>query len=245
MPNKGNIELNEFFDNIKSEVNPTTYEKEDFDKFEAIPILNTQCIYVYDFARKKITYCRNARVLGFENDEFSLFHASNYHVNDRNIINTVTTSAIKHGISGNMLMHDCCLSLTFRLRKKDGTYIQVLKQTTIYNLDNEDRMTTNVTILSDINFINTPGHVNWSFTLKNLDSDHFENLICGDVRTIFTKRELEVIPYLVKNKSSGQIAEKLFISKLTVDSHRKSIKRKSGCTNMYELMTFASRNKLV
>jgi DNA-binding NarL/FixJ family response regulator len=144
-----------------------------------------------------------------------------------------------------MLFRECSLSLTFRVKKKDGTYAQVLKQTTIYHLDEEKRMSTNVTILSDISFINTPGHVNWAFSLKNLDSEKFEDLISGEVRKLFTKRELELIPYFIKGDSSSFIAEKLFISKLTVDSHRKNIKRKSGCSNAYELMTFSSRNKLI
>ena len=245
MSNKGNKDLLNFFSEVKSKVGKIDSTEEDYTRFENIPILNTQCLYIYDFARNKITYCRNAHVFGFENDHFTLERASNYHPNDRAIINTVTESAIRRGLEENMLSHECCLSLTFRLKRKDGSYAQVLKQTTIYHLDEEKRMSTNVTILSDISFINTPGHVNWSFTLKNLDTKHFEDLICGDVRKLFTKRELELIPYLVKSDSSPIISEKLFISKLTVDSHRKNIKRKSGCSNAYELLAFATRNKLM
>lgn len=240
-----NSNLLEFFKNIKEKINQVDYLPEDIQKFQTIPILNTQCVYIYDFSRNKITYCRNANVLGFNDEEFTIEHASNYHPDDKILVNTVTQSAIKYGIEDDMMDHNCCLELTFRLKRKDGTYAQVLKQTTVYHLDDNQRMSTNVTILSDISFIQTPGYVNWSFKLNNLNSDHFENKICGDIKNIFSNKELELFPYFIKGESSKKIADHFFISKLTVDTHRRNIKSKSGCKNMYDLLTFSTRNKLI
>lgn len=245
MDENGNKKLEHFFTGIKGDVGKVEINEADHGKFNNIPILSTQCLYVYDFARNKITYCRNAHVLGFEDDEFSFENALDYHPNDQEVINTVTKASIKYGIEENMFSHDCCLELTFRIRKKDGAYVQVLKQTTIYDLDENERMSTNVTILSDISFINSPGHINWSFKLKNLTSEQFEDQICSEVRKLFSKKELELIPYFIKGETSQVISDKFFISKHTVDTHRRNIKSKSGCSNMYELMTFATRNKLV
>lgn len=240
-----NNELLEFFKEIQSKVNLVELSEEDTQKFNAIPILNTQCLYVYDFARQKIIYCRNAHVLGFTDEEFAMENAANYHPDDKTLVNAVTESSIKHGIEDNMLNHNCCLELTYRIKRKDGSYAQVLRQTTIYHLDDQQRMSTNVSILSDISFIQTPGFVNWSFKLNNLNSDYFENKICGDIKGIFSKKELELIPYFIKGASSKEIADQFFISKHTVDTHRRNIKRKSGCLNMYDLLTFSSRNKLI
>jgi len=240
-----NSDLIDFFKRIKKEVNQVDYLPEDFQKFETIPILNTQCLYIYDFPRNEIVYCRNANVLGFSDEEFAIKHASNYHPDDRILVNTVTESSIKHGIEKNVMDHNCCLELTFRLKRKDGTYAQVLKQTTIYHLDDKQRMSSNVTILSDISFIQTPGYVNWSFKLNNLNSDYFESRICGDIKDLFSKKELELIPFFIKGASSKEIADHFFISKHTVDTHRRNIKSKSGCKNMYDLLTFSSRNKLI
>ncbi|RYM32575.1 LuxR family transcriptional regulator [Brumimicrobium glaciale] len=240
-----NSELLNFFRKIKGDVNPVDFSSDDIQKFDAIPILNTQCLYVYDFPRNKIVYCRNTHVLGFNNEEFTIDHSSNYHPDDRVLVNVVTQSSVKHGVEHNMMNHNCCLELTFRLKRKDGTYAQVLKQTTIYHLDDNQRMSTNITILSDISFIQTPGYVNWSFKMNNLNSDFFEDKICGDIKNIFSKKELELIPCFVRGASSKEIADQFFISKHTVDTHRRNIKSKSGCKSMYDLLTFSSRNKLI
>jgi DNA-binding CsgD family transcriptional regulator len=50
-----------------------------------------------------------------------------------------------------------------------------------------------------------------------------------------SKREKEILILLMQGKNSRQIGETLFISKLTVDVHRKSILRKTGSTSTVEL----------
>ncbi|MCP5063782.1 MAG: helix-turn-helix transcriptional regulator [Ignavibacteriae bacterium] len=53
-----------------------------------------------------------------------------------------------------------------------------------------------------------------------------------------TEREVEIINYLIVGKSSKQIAEKLFITKYTVDSHRKHILEKTKFHSTAELVGF-------
>jgi DNA-binding CsgD family transcriptional regulator len=50
-----------------------------------------------------------------------------------------------------------------------------------------------------------------------------------------TRRELEIVHYIVADMSYGEIAEKLCISKLTVHTHVKNIYRKLGVRNKMEL----------
>ncbi|GAB4299567.1 MAG: hypothetical protein Kow0098_26200 [Ignavibacteriaceae bacterium] len=50
-----------------------------------------------------------------------------------------------------------------------------------------------------------------------------------------TDREIEIIELLLQGNSSQQIAEKLFISKHTVDTHRRNILEKTGAQNTTEL----------
>ena len=83
------------------------------------------------------------------------------------------------------------------------------------------------------------------FKLKNLDSAYFEEKICGDIKNLFTKKELELIPLFIQGLQSKEIAENTFLSKQTVDTHKRNIKAKSGCKTNYELMLFANRNKLL
>ncbi len=60
-----------------------------------------------------------------------------------------------------------------------------------------------------------------------------------------TKREKEIISLLVNGKTSKEIANELFISKNTVDTHRRNILEKTGLRSTVELAGFAHRNGLV
>ena len=51
-----------------------------------------------------------------------------------------------------------------------------------------------------------------------------------------TPREKEIMLLICEGKTSKEIAEELFISKTTVDTHRKNIIEKLGCRNISELL---------
>jgi DNA-binding NarL/FixJ family response regulator len=51
-----------------------------------------------------------------------------------------------------------------------------------------------------------------------------------------TKREKDIIELIAKGKSNKQIAEALFLSELTVKTHRKNIKNKLGAEGKAELV---------
>lgn len=57
-------------------------------------------------------------------------------------------------------------------------------------------------------------------------------------------RELEVLNLIVKELTSEEIAEKLFISKKTVDHHRQRLLEKTGCKSTVGLVKFAIKNGL-
>jgi DNA-binding NarL/FixJ family response regulator len=61
----------------------------------------------------------------------------------------------------------------------------------------------------------------------------------------FTEREKEIIQLIAKEYSNAQIAESLFISERTVETHRKNIFRKANTKTVVGLMRFAMENKLV
>jgi two-component system nitrate/nitrite response regulator NarL len=60
-----------------------------------------------------------------------------------------------------------------------------------------------------------------------------------------TSRETEVLRLVAKEFNSRQIAEILFISERTVETHRKNILRKTGATNLVGLIKYAYANNLV
>lgn len=60
-----------------------------------------------------------------------------------------------------------------------------------------------------------------------------------------TNRELEIIKLIEKEFSNKQIAEQLFISERTVETHRKNIFRKTGTQNIVGLIKYAYREQLI
>ena len=59
-----------------------------------------------------------------------------------------------------------------------------------------------------------------------------------------TPREIEIIKLIMEELSSEEIADKLFISKRTVDTHRKNIIQKTNTRTLVGLLKFAIENNL-
>lgn len=77
--------------------------------------------------------------------------------------------------------------------------------------------------------------------LKNLNE--FLSGISDKLRNkaeVFSLREREVLRLLSEGKSSREIAESLFITERTVESHRKNMLEKTGVKNTVELIAYAS-----
>lgn len=63
--------------------------------------------------------------------------------------------------------------------------------------------------------------------------------------TSITKREKQILKMIAEGKTSIQIAEELFLSNLTVDTHRKNMLQKFGVKNTAELIIEATRQNLL
>ncbi|PKP02283.1 MAG: DNA-binding response regulator [Bacteroidetes bacterium HGW-Bacteroidetes-9] len=62
---------------------------------------------------------------------------------------------------------------------------------------------------------------------------------------LLTPREIEIVKLIMEELSSEEIADKLFISKRTVDTHRKNIIQKTNTRTLVGLLKFAIENNLV
>ncbi len=60
-----------------------------------------------------------------------------------------------------------------------------------------------------------------------------------------TKREEEIVRLTAGGMSAGQVAEKLFLSKHTVYTHRKNIMKKLGAHSVSEVILYAVNNGIV
>jgi DNA-binding NarL/FixJ family response regulator len=60
-----------------------------------------------------------------------------------------------------------------------------------------------------------------------------------------SEREIEILVEVCRGLSNQETADKLFISKRTVDKHRANILEKTGCKNTANLVVYAIKNRLV
>ena len=58
-------------------------------------------------------------------------------------------------------------------------------------------------------------------------------------------REMEILYHVCLGLSNQEIADKLFISKRTVDKHRANLLSKTGCRNTAALVMYAIKNKMI
>jgi two-component system nitrate/nitrite response regulator NarL len=63
-------------------------------------------------------------------------------------------------------------------------------------------------------------------------------------KDLLTRREREIIKLIVDEKTNAMIADALFISEHTVESHRKNIFRKTNAKSLVGLVKYAYENKI-
>ncbi len=77
----------------------------------------------------------------------------------------------------------------------------------------------------------------------DINKADFKTLACAPVA--ITERELEIITLIAEGYTNQEIAEKLFLSTHTVNTHRKNIMSKLGVTNTAGIVMYAVKCQLV
>ena len=124
-------------------------------------------------------------------------------------------------------MHDEAHLIKEILKEEVDGYI--LKKDSHEELVNAVRAVKNgkVYLSSDVN----------SMLMKGLHSNEEQKLL--------TDREREILMLIAKEYTNRQIAQELFISERTVETHRKNIFRKTSTNNLVGLIKFAYANNLI
>jgi DNA-binding NarL/FixJ family response regulator len=80
--------------------------------------------------------------------------------------------------------------------------------------------------------------------LKIITTNSDNKLINSELSQI-SSREIDVLKLIAMEFSTNEIADKLFVSVNTIESHRKSLMKKLDVKNVVGLIKFAMRHKLV
>jgi DNA-binding CsgD family transcriptional regulator len=137
------------------------------------------------------------------------------------------------------------ISTNFRLRNPSGSYVNQLIQCLLFYCPNPWNTVYVLHISTDISWCKNIKHGFHYYLGDDITYFRYPDEKMLMVGNIFSKREFEIIKLIHDGLSSEQIAEKLFLSKNTVNTHRKNILDKSGKSHMSDLIFYLQENGLM
>ncbi len=142
--------------------------------------------------------------------------------------------------SKSQLEHKCYMS-GMKFKGKKGNIMRAFFD--LHELSKFDNMNPHYVLLIATNVTHLiKGDFYWGYYVfgpENLETKFFDSkLLSKSSYTVFSEREMEVLKFLNQGSSSQQISEQLFISRGTVEKHRKNMIARLGArdtTAMLEL----------
>ncbi|MHA6248488.1 LuxR C-terminal-related transcriptional regulator [Pontibacter sp. CAU 1760] len=136
----------------------------------------------------------------------------------------------------------------FRIRKKNGGYIRILQQVITIQFDAQGHVLRTLGTHTDISHLKQEGIPVLSFIGLNGEPS-YTNVSVSKIElpcpSGLSAREREILRLVVQGYNSEQIGELLFISKNTVQTHRRNILSKTGCSSTPSLISHAIKSGLV
>ena len=209
-------------------------------KIEKYSLLPTQFLYIWDLQIGEHVYVSSGikNLLGYDPDYFTVSALLNlYHPDDFPISVQKAKDAFSYllTLDGDE-KKNFTFSLEYRIRRLDGKYIKVNRQSFIISTDVNGNA---VHICSIITELSSGALLKSETEYINLDSNKPNKSIN------LSKRELEILKLLAEGKTSNEIANLLFISFHTVEKHRKNMLFNNSAKNTLELIKFAKENLII
>lgn len=138
------------------------------------------------------------------------------------------------------------VSYDYRLKCKNGSYKWILQQVTTIQTDDQGAVIRVLGVHTDVSHLKTDNQPSGLSFIGLEGEPSFYNVALDNLTflpsvQLFTKREKEVLKLIVEGKTSQEIANFLFTSIHTVNTHRKKILKKANCTSPTELVSMAIR----
>jgi len=127
------------------------------------------------------------------------------------------------------------VSYDYRVKKANGQYIRLLQQVTTIQSDEDGAVIRTLGVHTDISHLKPEGKPLLSFIGLDGEPSYLNvkpSTLFIAQKPLLSKREKEILKMIVEGKSSDMIAADLFISRHTVNTHRRNIlvKTKSNGT---------------
>jgi DNA-binding CsgD family transcriptional regulator len=141
--------------------------------------------------------------------------------------------------TGTDYRYTCCL----QLRNSYDEYIWYLVDTVLFEVDENGFPVRALITCTNIDQVKKDDCVYYNITKKNAEGIYevvLEGTADNRISELkLTSREIQIINLISQGSTNQQIADKLFISLNTVQTHRKNIMKKTKCSGTAELTNFA------
>jgi len=201
---------------------------------------NNQFFYIPDIIQMKVLFTskRSTAMIGIEPTEVSPYHFMECtHPEELQRLNRGRAKTIKLAqdlfIAGD---GKTIFSTNFRMRAPGGEYSNILIQGYLYFTTIPYKTVYYLKIHTNIDGFKKIKHGFHYYIGNDLSFLRYPDEELLNLGNVFSDREFEIIKLIESGMSSEQIAEKLFLSPYTVNTHRGNILRKTGKSHIFELI---------
>lgn len=214
----------------------------DITELKKTIIIEGQALYLMNYKERKISYTKGVqKLLGYTSKEFTMKLATSdfLHPKQKNVVSLLINSTIALAARGNVDIKNAKFNLLYKVKHKNGKYMDIFRQTGVFESDEDGRMASTYSLITDVTGLMDADKVKWSLSGSDSAFLHaLEKEIIALNQSIFSTKEWEVIRLLKKGMSSKDIAAELNNSVHTIDTHRRKILKKANCLNTVELIHF-------
>jgi DNA-binding CsgD family transcriptional regulator/PAS domain-containing protein len=135
------------------------------------------------------------------------------------------------------------MSSNFKMMKITGEITNVLVQCYLFYSNKPIETVYIILITTPIDLFQAifkKGHFHW-YEGNDLNFFRFPDEELLYIGTNLSERELEVVMCIHKGMQTDEICKKLFLSPLTIFTHRRNILKKTGKSNIYEVIFYLER----
>ncbi len=210
------------------------------------------CFYVIDFFNMGLSNVSDSleALTGFDPDKVTFTDIlSSIHPDDLDFVikaEAFLTKFFDEKIGREKLLN-YKISYNLRARLKNGEYVLFNHQALMLTLDEAGGYGKSLNINTRIDHLSSVN--NYKVSLIGLYGEpSFMGIGLEDSleqAKPYSKREIDVIRLMAEGLSSKEIADKLFISDQTVNTHRKNILEKTGCKNTMQVISTCIRQGLI
>ncbi|MVM31342.1 hypothetical protein GO755_14960 [Spirosoma sp. HMF4905] len=134
----------------------------------------------------------------------------------------------------------------YRMIRKDGRVARICQESIVLKTDQQGNILFFLALVSDISHVKRidKQHLHLTDGTEHLLFEVDDTNQCSPL-DLLSKREVEILKLLNQSLTSDQIAEKLFISVHTVNTHRQKMIRKMGMADTTDLLNFLKVYRLL